>query len=89
MLVLNEVVISQVGSEYIAVNERGTLIRLNETGKIILEALIDGDDVDNIVQKMMVNYSVSKEIIILDVITFINNIKKSGFIDSFDDCKYS
>ncbi len=56
-------------------------ITLNETGKLLWEALETGCDLDTLVQKLLAIYDIDEATARADVARFVTNLKKYSIID--------
>ncbi|MCR5704492.1 MAG: PqqD family protein [Eubacterium sp.] len=57
------------------------MIKLNETGKLIWEALAEGKSQEAIAEQMVKEYGITKENALQDVQGFLEKIKEEGFLE--------
>jgi hypothetical protein len=57
------------------------MIRLNETGKLIWEAVATGKTEDEIASEIVEQYGITKEKAVQDVQSFLGKMKTEGFLD--------
>lgn len=57
------------------------MIKLNETGKLIWEALTNGDSQEAIATKIADEYGITKDKALGDVQSFVMKMKEEGFIE--------
>ena len=79
-------VVREVGGKQMAVavgngsEQFNGLIKLNDTGKTIFEALADDTDVEAIVDRVCEEYDVSREDASVSVSEFVAKLRASGLI---------
>ncbi len=57
------------------------MIKLNETGKLIWEAVTKGDSQEDIATKIAGEYGITKDKALGDVQSFVMKMKEEGFIE--------
>ena len=57
------------------------MINLNETGKVIWQAVEQGIDVDGIAQKLVQEYAVDMELARRDVVSMLEQMESVGILD--------
>ena len=79
-----DIAIQEVADKFVAVakngetEEVGKVFTLNETGVIILRALMDGADTPAIVSQLLAEYDVSPQEAETEVNAFIDMLKENG-----------
>lgn len=79
-----EIAIQEVADKFVAVAKNGEteevekVFTLNETGVIILRALMDGADTPAIVSQLLAEYDVSPQEAEAEVNAFIDMLKENG-----------
>ena len=88
MKIKNGFVIEKVGTSYlaVAVGERAAefsnMVRLNSTGAFLWNCLADADLThDELVDKVVATYDVSREVVLADVLTFEKTLKDNGILE--------
>ena len=81
-------VLEQVGDSYlaVAVGDRADsfsgLVRMNGTGAFLWNCLADADLThDELVDKVVATYDVSREVVLADVIAFENTLLENGILE--------
>ena len=78
--------IQQILNKYMGVLDAGNhtdklrVISLNETSKLILTAIQDGLEEEDIVKKILDTYNVDEETAKREVAAFISQLKESGIV---------
>lgn len=57
------------------------MINLNETGKVIWQAVEQGIDVDGIAQKLVQEYAVDMELACRDVVSMLEQMESVGILE--------
>lgn len=76
--------IQEVADKFVAVAKNPetetveSVFNLNETGALILRALMDGTDTTDIVNQLLAEYDVTRQEAETEVNTFIDMLKESG-----------
>lgn len=76
--------IQEVADKFVAVAKNPetetveSVFNLNETGALILRALMDGTDITDIVNQLLAEYDVTPQEAETEVNTFIDMLKESG-----------
>ena len=63
------------------VKDYNCMITLNQSGTVLWEALQNGADEKELINKLLSEYDVSEEIVKKDVEEFLNTLKKANIIE--------
>ena len=64
-----------------AAAEFNGMITLNETGELLWNKLVEGAELSDLVELLIVEYGIEKALAVADVTEFTDKIKGAGFIE--------
>lgn len=57
------------------------VIKLNESGSLLWNLLVDGSDMDHLTKELIINYGITQEDAAQDIRVFLNTLRKAGCLE--------
>lgn len=87
MKIKNGFVLEKVADSYLAcatgklATQFSGFVRLNETGAFLWNILLEGADIDQLVDSMMKQYEIGEDVARRDAVAFAESLCKNGILD--------